>query len=109
MRSVRIADFALERFFARWEFAVRHLLCASDVQAYPMADLLRSYLRATHRRRPIAPVRLPGAAARAVRAGANLAPDRAVGGRTWEDFLAERMASGYQGDQAASRSEAVAE
>ena len=37
---VRIPDFALERFFARWEFAVEHLLCASDVQAYPMAELL---------------------------------------------------------------------
>ncbi len=38
--SVRIADFALERYFAQWEFAVQHLLCASDVQAYPMAELL---------------------------------------------------------------------
>ena len=37
---MRIADFTLERFFARWEFAVEHLLCASDVEAYPMADLL---------------------------------------------------------------------
>jgi aspartate/methionine/tyrosine aminotransferase len=37
---MRIADFALERYFARWEFAARHLLCASDVQPYPMADLL---------------------------------------------------------------------
>jgi aspartate/methionine/tyrosine aminotransferase len=37
---MRIADFALERFFARWEFAVRHLLCASDVQGWRMADLL---------------------------------------------------------------------
>ena len=37
---MRIADFALERYFARWEFAVEHLLCASDVQGYPMADLL---------------------------------------------------------------------
>jgi aspartate/methionine/tyrosine aminotransferase len=37
---VRIADFALERYFARWEFAAEHLLCASDVQAYPMAELL---------------------------------------------------------------------
>jgi aspartate/methionine/tyrosine aminotransferase len=40
MRAMRIADFALERYFARWEFAVDHLLCASDVQGYPMADLL---------------------------------------------------------------------
>jgi aspartate/methionine/tyrosine aminotransferase len=37
---VRIADFELERYFARWEFAVRHVLCASDVEAWPMADLL---------------------------------------------------------------------
>ena len=37
---MRIADFELERYFARWEFAVRHLLCASDVEAWPMADLL---------------------------------------------------------------------
>jgi aspartate/methionine/tyrosine aminotransferase len=38
--SVRIADFELERYFARWEFAVDHLLCASDVQGVPMGDLL---------------------------------------------------------------------
>jgi aspartate/methionine/tyrosine aminotransferase len=37
---MRIAEFALERYFARWEFAVEHLLCASDVQAMQMADLL---------------------------------------------------------------------
>lgn len=37
---MRIADFALERYFARWEFAVGSVLCASDVQGYPMAELL---------------------------------------------------------------------
>ena len=37
---MRLTDFALERFFARWEFAVEHLLCASDVQGYPMDELL---------------------------------------------------------------------
>ena len=37
---MRIEDFALERFFARYEFAVKHLLCASDVEGWPMADLL---------------------------------------------------------------------
>ncbi|HEV8281450.1 MAG TPA: aminotransferase class I/II-fold pyridoxal phosphate-dependent enzyme, partial [Candidatus Limnocylindrales bacterium] len=37
---MRIAEFALERYFARWEFAVDHLLCASDVQAMAVADLL---------------------------------------------------------------------
>jgi aspartate/methionine/tyrosine aminotransferase len=37
---VRIADFALERYFARWEFNARYLLCASDVEGYPMAELL---------------------------------------------------------------------
>lgn len=39
-RSVHIADFALERYFAEWEFAVSHVLCASDVEGFPMADLL---------------------------------------------------------------------
>ncbi|MPZ89691.1 MAG: NAD-dependent epimerase/dehydratase family protein, partial [Nitriliruptorales bacterium] len=58
---------------------------------YRIADLLRGYLRATHRHRPIVPLRLPGKAARAFRAGANLAPEQAVGQRTWEDFLAERV------------------
>jgi aspartate/methionine/tyrosine aminotransferase len=37
---MRIADFELERFFARWEFDARYLMCASDVEGYPMADLL---------------------------------------------------------------------
>lgn len=37
---MKIADFELERYFARWEFAVRHLLCASDLEGYPMAELL---------------------------------------------------------------------
>lgn len=37
---MRIPDFALERYFARWEFNARYLLCASDVQGYPMAELL---------------------------------------------------------------------
>jgi len=38
--AMRIEDFELERFFARYEFAVRHLLCASDVEGWAMADLL---------------------------------------------------------------------
>jgi uncharacterized protein YbjT (DUF2867 family) len=60
---------------------------------YELADLLRGYLRATHRRRPLLPLPVPGRAARALRAGANLAPDRAVGRRTWEEFLADRVSS----------------
>jgi len=62
-------------------------------RVHTMADLLREYLRARGERRLLVPVRLPGQAARAVRAGANLAPDRAVGRRTWEDFLADRVLS----------------
>jgi aspartate/methionine/tyrosine aminotransferase len=37
---MRIADFALERYFATWEFAVQHVLCASDVEGWSMAELL---------------------------------------------------------------------
>jgi hypothetical protein len=53
-----------------------------------MAELLRGYLQARGKHRAVVPVRFPGKAARAARADANLAPDRAVGLRTWEDFLA---------------------
>jgi uncharacterized protein YbjT (DUF2867 family) len=60
-------------------------------RVYGMADLLRGYLRARRKHRLMVPVRLPGKAARAFRAGANLAPERAVGHRTWEDFMAERV------------------
>jgi uncharacterized protein YbjT (DUF2867 family) len=60
-------------------------------RVYAMSDLLRDYLRAGRRRRLLIPVGIPGAAARAIRDGANLAPDRAVGHRSWEDFLAERV------------------
>lgn len=62
-------------------------------RVYGMDELVRSYLRATYRRRLIVPIRAPGKAAQAVRAGAILAPERAVDRRTWEDFLAERLAS----------------
>jgi len=55
---------------------------------HPLADLVRSYLEATGKRRLLVPVRIPGRAARAVKDGAVLAPDRAVGRRTWEEFLA---------------------
>ena len=37
---MRIADFALERYFARWEFAVEHVLGASDVEGWSMAELV---------------------------------------------------------------------
>jgi uncharacterized protein YbjT (DUF2867 family) len=60
-------------------------------RAYPLADLVRGYLRATHRRRRIVALPVPGQAAAAFRAGVNLAPGQAVGRRTWESFLAERV------------------
>ena len=37
------------------------------------------------------PAPMPGRAARAVRAGALLAPGPAACHRTWEDFLADRL------------------
>ena len=57
-------------------------------QVYALSELLRDYLMATGRHRPIVPVRQPGNAAWAFREGANLAPVHAVGHRTWEAFLA---------------------
>jgi aspartate/methionine/tyrosine aminotransferase len=37
---MRIPDFKLERYFARWEFTAPHLLCSSDIEGWRMADLL---------------------------------------------------------------------
>lgn len=37
---MEIADFRLERYFARWEFAVRYVLCASDPETMAMHELL---------------------------------------------------------------------
>jgi uncharacterized protein YbjT (DUF2867 family) len=66
-------------------------------QVYDMSELVRSYLRASGTHRPIVPMRLPGRAARAFRNGANLNTERAVGIRTWEQFLADRVTSQRDG------------
>jgi len=60
-------------------------------RVYDMAELVDGYLRAASKRRPIVRMPIPGKAAAAIRDGANLVPDRAVGRRTWEEFLAERL------------------
>jgi uncharacterized protein YbjT (DUF2867 family) len=62
-------------------------------RVYTFADLARSYLKATGRRRPIMPMPAPGGAARAFRNGANLTPQRAIGHQTWEEFLSARLAA----------------
>jgi uncharacterized protein YbjT (DUF2867 family) len=62
-------------------------------KVYSLAELLRQYLRLTHQHRLLLPVWMPGKAARAFKAGANLVPERAVGPQTWEEFLAERLGS----------------
>lgn len=37
---MQIAEFSLERYFAKWEFAARHVLGASDVESFSLAELL---------------------------------------------------------------------
>lgn len=57
------------------------------------ADLFRSYLAATHRRRWVVPIWVPGS--RAVREGALLpSSSHTVGTRTWDEFLAARIGDG---------------
>jgi uncharacterized protein YbjT (DUF2867 family) len=54
------------------------------------ADLLHDYLHASHQRRWVVPVRIPGT--RVVRDGALLpGPGHTAGSRTWEQFLAESL------------------
>ncbi|KJY41555.1 NmrA family transcriptional regulator [Streptomyces sp. NRRL B-1568] len=62
-------------------------------RVYGLGDLSRGYLQARGKHRLMLPVRMPGKVGRAYRAGENLALDGAsLGQRTWEDFLAERVA-----------------
>jgi aspartate/methionine/tyrosine aminotransferase len=37
---MKIVDFALERYFAQYEFTTPYILCSSDVQGMPMQELL---------------------------------------------------------------------
>jgi uncharacterized protein YbjT (DUF2867 family) len=63
-------------------------------EVFAMNDLIRSYLTSVGKRRPFLPVRMPGRAAAAVRAGANLlGPGGVRGHRTWAEFLADRPGS----------------
>jgi uncharacterized protein YbjT (DUF2867 family) len=53
-------------------------------------ELLREYLRASHRRRLVLPIRIPGT--RAVRNGALLpSPGHTVGCRSWDQFLTAEL------------------
>ncbi|HLT09936.1 MAG TPA: SDR family oxidoreductase [Micromonosporaceae bacterium] len=60
-------------------------------KVYDVAELLRDYLHHVGKRRAIVPLPLPGRAAQAVKAGAILTPDHAVGRRTWEEFLDDQV------------------
>jgi uncharacterized protein YbjT (DUF2867 family) len=62
-------------------------------EVYGLGDLVGGYLQARGKRRAMMPVRMPGKAGRAYRAGLNLSLEGIdVGSRSWEEFLAERLA-----------------
>ncbi|HWU11739.1 MAG TPA: NAD(P)H-binding protein [Streptomyces sp.] len=62
-------------------------------QVYGLGELVGGYLQARGRRRTMMPVRMPGKAGRAYRAGLNLSLEGVdVGSRSWEEYLAERLA-----------------
>nr|WP_205863221.1 NAD(P)H-binding protein [Planosporangium thailandense] len=66
---------------------VAHAPDFAGPQVRAARELAGSYLRATGRRRPILPVRLPGMVFRAYRRGGNLAPEHAAGKITFEECL----------------------
>lgn len=55
---------------------------------FEMKHLVRDYLTVAGKRRLTVPVRLPGKAGKAYRAGQNLTSDGDHGTRTWQEFLA---------------------
>lgn len=56
-------------------------------QVRPFGDFLRAYLAARRMRRPIVPLRLPGALMRDLRRGYGITPEHAAGRVTFEEFL----------------------
>jgi hypothetical protein len=58
--------------------------------AYEARELARSCQRAIGRKRPVLTYNKRGLFGAALRAGANLTPNRA-GGETWNEFIARRM------------------
>ncbi len=56
-------------------------------------ELARTYLVAKGKQRPVLAVKLPGKIAGGYRQGGHLTPNRAVGRRTWEQFLADHSTS----------------
>ena len=59
-----------------------------------MGELVPGYLKARGKHRLTMPLRMPGKAGKAYRAGDNLTLEgNDVGMRTWEEFLAERVNS----------------
>ena len=38
---MKITDFELERFFAKWEFKAPYLLCCSDCESFTIDEVLR--------------------------------------------------------------------
>ena len=84
--AARLVDLALGR-------PVGRVADLAGPQVYGMGELVGSYLQARGKRRPMMPVRMPGKAGRAYRAGVNLSLAGAdIGSRRWEEFLAERLA-----------------
>lgn len=67
--------------------------CGPEVRT--LNDLAHSYLSMTRQRRAVMPIWLPGKTFRAFRDGGNLAPDRAAGTITFEQYLSEQLATGH--------------
>jgi uncharacterized protein YbjT (DUF2867 family) len=56
-------------------------------------DIMRKYLRAVNKHRPVVAVPIPGKAMAGFRAGYNLAPEHADGRITFDEWLAKKVAS----------------
>ncbi|UGQ10146.1 NAD(P)H-binding protein [Yinghuangia sp. ASG 101] len=61
-------------------------------KVYDAKELARTWLAAAGRKRPILPIHLPGTVGAVFRSGALTTPEHAVGVRTWEEFLAGKVA-----------------
>ncbi|WP_179658033.1 hypothetical protein [Nocardioides panzhihuensis] len=60
-------------------------------RTYSLEELQCSYLETVGKRRVRLPIRVPGKAGKAYRAGVNLSSETPAGTETWEEFLAAHV------------------
>jgi uncharacterized protein YbjT (DUF2867 family) len=89
-QPVHVNEFADELWGCVGDAARGRAPDVAGPEVLSFADLVRAWLSARGLRKPVLSVPIPGQIAFAMRHGAATAPDRAVGRKTWKEWLASK-------------------